>query len=73
MHGLRFLAQIVHIESPDDDGVGFRGVGEGGMIVAPATLTNAIADALAPFGVQIDRTPLRPCDVLALIDAARPY
>jgi len=46
-------------------------MGEGGMIGAPAGVVNAIADALAPFGVQIERTPLRPCDVLALLDAAR--
>jgi carbon-monoxide dehydrogenase large subunit len=46
-------------------------MGEGGLIGAPAAVVNAIADALSPFGASIDRTPLRPCDVLALIDAAR--
>jgi CO/xanthine dehydrogenase Mo-binding subunit len=56
--------------SPLTEG-GIKGMGEGGLIGAPAAVVNAIADALAPFGVTIDRTPLRPCDVLALIDAAR--
>ena len=46
---------------------GIKGMGEGGLIGAPAAVVNAIADALAPFGVEIDRTPLRPCDVLALL------
>jgi carbon-monoxide dehydrogenase large subunit len=36
-----------------DPDVNFRGVGEGGMIVAPVTVVNAIADALRPFGVGI--------------------
>ena len=37
-------------------GVGADGVGEGGMIVAPACITNAIEDALAPLGVHHRRT-----------------
>ena len=32
---------------------GFKGVGEGGAIGAPAAVVNAVADALAPFGVEI--------------------
>ncbi len=56
--------------SPVTEG-GIKGMGEGGLIGAPAAVVNAIADALEPFGVGIERTPLRPCDVLALIDAAK--
>jgi carbon-monoxide dehydrogenase large subunit len=56
--------------SPVTEG-GIKGMGEGGLIGAPAAVVNAVADALSPFGVSIDETPLRPCDVLALIDAAR--
>ncbi|HKP18761.1 MAG TPA: xanthine dehydrogenase family protein molybdopterin-binding subunit [Gaiellaceae bacterium] len=55
--------------SPVTEG-GIKGMGEGGLIGAPAAVVNAIADALAPFGVSLDRTPLRPCDVLAAVDAA---
>jgi carbon-monoxide dehydrogenase large subunit len=60
--------EIVHIEPEDSDdgGVGFRGVGEGGMIVAPATLTNAISDALAPFGARVTEQYLPPAEVLRL-------
>jgi carbon-monoxide dehydrogenase large subunit len=54
--------------SPLTEG-GIKGMGEGGLIGAPAAIVNAIADALSPFGVSIDRTPLRPCDILAAIDA----
>ena len=43
---------------------GFRGVGEGGAIIGPPTLVNAIADALAPFGeVPVD-LPLTPAKLL---------
>jgi hypothetical protein len=31
---------------------------------------NAVADALAPLGVQVRSQPLGPVDVLALIQAA---
>ena len=51
-----------------DAEVNFRGVGEGGAIVAPAAVANAIEDALAPFGVTIDTFPLPPTRILELID-----
>ena len=41
--------EIHHLETnPLDPDVNFRGVGEGGMIVAPVTVVNAIEDALKP-------------------------
>jgi carbon-monoxide dehydrogenase large subunit len=58
--------EIEHIESAPDGGVGFRGVGEGGMIVAPAALTNAIEDALLPFGARVTEQHLPPATVLRL-------
>ena len=45
----------------------FRGVGEGGMIVAPACITNAIEDALAPLGVQVREQHLPPSRILELL------
>ena len=46
--------EIEHLESaPLDADVNFRGVGEGGALGAPPTVVNAIAVALAPFGVRI--------------------
>jgi carbon-monoxide dehydrogenase large subunit len=63
--------EIHHIETPSTvtEG-GIKGVGEGGTIAAPAAVVNAVADALSPLGVTIDRTPLSPDRVLSLIRAA---
>ena len=63
--------EIEHLETvPPDADVNFRGVGEGGMIVAPPTLVNAIEDALAPFGVRIYEQHLPPARILELIEEA---
>src|SRR5262249_1134311 len=60
--------EIEHLETvPLDPDVNFRGVGEGGMIVAPPTVCNAIEDALAPLGVRVTEQPLPPSRVLELI------
>jgi carbon-monoxide dehydrogenase large subunit len=59
--------EISHLETvPLDPDVNFRGVGEGGMIVAPPTVCNAIEDALAPFGVRIYEQHLPPARLLEL-------
>jgi aerobic carbon-monoxide dehydrogenase large subunit len=63
--------EIEHLETvPLDADVNFRGVGEGGMIVAPPTVVSAIEDALAPFGVRIYEQHLPPARILELIAAA---
>ena len=60
--------EVEHLETvPLDADVNFRGVGEGGMIVAPPTLGNAIADALAPLGARITEQHLPPSRLLELI------
>ncbi|HMK10932.1 MAG TPA: molybdopterin cofactor-binding domain-containing protein, partial [Acidimicrobiales bacterium] len=65
--------EIHHLETvPLDPDVNFRGVGEGGMIVSPPTLCNAIEDALAPFGVVITEQHLPPTRILELIGAIDP-
>jgi aerobic carbon-monoxide dehydrogenase large subunit len=65
--------EIEHLETVSlDADVNFRGVGEGGMIVAPPTLVNAIEDALAPFGVRIYEQHLPPSRILELVDVADP-
>jgi carbon-monoxide dehydrogenase large subunit len=62
--------EIHHMETvPLDPDVNFRGVGEGGMIVAPPTVCNAIEDALAPFGAQVREQHLPPLRILELIGA----
>jgi carbon-monoxide dehydrogenase large subunit len=65
--------RISHIETPSivTEG-GIKGTGECGTIAAGPAVLSAIADALRPFGnIEITKTPLRPMDVLDLIDAAR--
>jgi carbon-monoxide dehydrogenase large subunit len=65
--------EIEHLETvPLDADVNFRGVGEGGMIVAPPTIVNAIEDALSPFGVRIYEQHLPPARILELIAAGDP-
>jgi aerobic carbon-monoxide dehydrogenase large subunit len=65
--------EIEHLATvPLDADVNFRGVGEGGMIVAPPTVVNAIEDALSPFGVRIYEQHLPPARILELIAAADP-
>jgi carbon-monoxide dehydrogenase large subunit len=65
--------EIHHVESVMlDPDVNFRGVGEGGMIVAPAAIVNAIEDALAPFGVRITDQHLPPARILELIGTVPP-
>ncbi|MBX6376976.1 MAG: xanthine dehydrogenase family protein [Clostridia bacterium] len=54
------------VQTPPVSPVNFRGVGEGGAIVAPAALTNAIEDALAPLGVRITEQYLPPSRILEL-------
>lgn len=58
--------EIDHLETPPISPVNFRGVGEGGALVAPAALTNAIEDALAPLGVKITEQFLPPSRILEL-------
>jgi aerobic carbon-monoxide dehydrogenase large subunit len=50
---------------------GFRGVGESGTIGAPAAIANAIADALAPEGVEPSELPLTPERIFQLFSRAR--
>jgi len=58
--------EIHHVETPSDVFANYRGVGEGGMIAAPAALTNAIEDALADLGVRITEQHLPPARILEL-------
>jgi carbon-monoxide dehydrogenase large subunit len=60
--------EIEHLETiPLDADVNFRGVGEGGMIIAPPTLCNAIEDALSPMGARVTEQHLPPSRILELI------
>ena len=58
--------EIHHLETPSDVFANYRGVGEGGMIAAPAAITNAIEDALGHLGVRIREQYLPPARILEL-------
>ncbi len=59
---------VVHLERPSPTTLGgFKGVGEGGTIGAPAAVANAVADALARFGAEVAELPLTPERVLRLM------
>lgn len=54
------VIELGHIETPSSGPGGFKGVGEGGAIGATPAVLNAVADALSPFGVELDRLPSPP-------------
>ena len=61
-----------HIEVPADNLAGVRGVGEGGTLGPAAVLANAVADALAPLGVEVNELPLTPARLWTACAAAPP-
>jgi len=60
--------EYCHLVTPGENEGGFKGVGEGGAIIGPPTMVNAVADALAPFGARVLDLPLTPPKLLALMD-----
>jgi carbon-monoxide dehydrogenase large subunit len=50
--------------------LGVKGSGQAGCIAAPQTIINAVADALAPLGIEITSTRLHPHVLRAAIRAA---
>ncbi len=61
--------EVQHIQTGTPDNVGgFRGLGEGGTIGAPAAIANAISDALAHLEVEIDELPVTPERLFRLLE-----
>jgi carbon-monoxide dehydrogenase large subunit len=49
---------VEHVERPDPGTpLGMKGMAEGGVMGASAAISNAVADALSPFGVDAGRQP----------------
>jgi len=60
--------ETLYKESPSPrNPLGVKGVGEVGVIPAPAALIAAIEDALSPFDVRIAQMPIMPHELVALI------
>ncbi len=52
---------LVHQEIPSPlNPLGVKGLGEGGAISPPVAIANAVCDALSPFGIEINSTPVKP-------------
>jgi carbon-monoxide dehydrogenase large subunit len=64
------VIEHVHLETPGSGPGGYKGAGEGGAIGAPPAIVNAVADALAPFGVTITRLPVTPASIVELLEDA---
>jgi len=65
------VMDVVHIESESAVAGGFRGMGEGGTIGAPAAIANAIADALSPLHIDVSILPMTPERIFKLMERAR--
>jgi carbon-monoxide dehydrogenase large subunit len=62
---------VVHIESCSAVAGGFRGMGEGGTIGAPAAIANAVSDALSVLDIQVSILPITPERIFGLLEQAR--
>lgn len=61
---------VIHVETPPAVSVsGFKGMAEGGTIGATAAVANAVADALAPLGIEVRELPLTPDRIYRLCHA----
>jgi len=66
------LRSIATDEKPSPiNPLGAKGAGEGGMIAAGGVTANAVANALADFGVEPRELPLSPPRVWELLNAAK--
>ena len=62
----------VHLETPSPlNPLGVKGAGEGGTIPAAAAIVAAIENALDPFGVKLNESPMTPDRIVAAIERAR--
>jgi carbon-monoxide dehydrogenase large subunit len=62
--------EYIHFTTPSKSVGGFRGVGEGGIIISAPTLVNAIKDALAPFNVPWEHIelPFTPSRIIKFME-----
>lgn len=66
--------EIAHMKTTSPQSItGAKGVGEGGTIGAPAAVANAVSDALAHLGVQVNHLPATPHRLRTAIRAAQSH
>ena len=60
--------KIGHLHTPATaTEYGMKGMGEGGAVAPPAAIANAVRDALAAIGAELNETPITPRRVIAAI------
>jgi aerobic carbon-monoxide dehydrogenase large subunit len=63
--------QLIHQHTPSPlNPFGVKGVGEGGPIGPPAAIANAVCDALTPFKIEFNQTPITPARIDAAVRSA---
>jgi carbon-monoxide dehydrogenase large subunit len=64
--------EVEHLSRPDPSTpLGMKGMAEGGTMGASAALSNAVADALTPLGIEAGRQPFTSGRLAALLRAVR--
>src|SRR5712671_4901092 len=64
--------KIGHMHTPASaTEYGMKGMGEGGAVAPPAAIANAVRDALAALGAEVNETPITPRRVMAAIRKTR--
>ncbi len=65
------MIRIGHLHTPATaTEYGMKGMGEGGAVAPPAAIANAVRDALAGLGAELNETPVTAERVLAAIRKA---
>jgi carbon-monoxide dehydrogenase large subunit len=63
--------EVVHLDFPSPiNPLGIKGVGESGVISPAAMVANAVEDALADYGVEVNAPPVTPARVFELLRAS---
>jgi CO/xanthine dehydrogenase Mo-binding subunit len=63
--------EVIHVDFPSAvNPLGIKGVGESGVIPGAAAVANAVEDALADLGVEVDTVPVTPVRVFEWLAAA---
>jgi CO/xanthine dehydrogenase Mo-binding subunit len=62
--------EVVHMDFPSVvNPLGIKGVGESGVIAPAAAIANAVEDALADYGVEVDAAPVTAARVFEMLRA----
>jgi aerobic carbon-monoxide dehydrogenase large subunit len=60
--------EVAHLDFPSAiNPLGIKGVGESGIIAPAAAIANAVEDALADYGVEVNRVPVTSARLFAML------